>query len=100
MTHTTSVWLVLLTLLLAANLPLVIGRWLAVVPSRAPKMLRLRVGEMLVFGALAIASGLARKQLAGQIAPRAWAFYVVSGALFLKLAFPGVSYRCLYKRNS
>jgi ABC-type dipeptide/oligopeptide/nickel transport system permease component len=99
MTHATSVWLVLLALLLAANLPFVNDRWLAVVPRRAPKTLWIRVGEMLVFYALAIALGLALEQSAGQIAPQGWAFYAVTGALFLTLAFPGFVYRYLYKRK-
>jgi len=100
MTHTTSVWLVLPALLLAANLPFFNERWLAVVPRRAPKTLWMRVGELAVFYALAIALGLALEQSAGQIAPQGWAFYAVTGALFLTLAFPGFVYRYLYKRKT
>ena len=48
MTHTTSVWLVLLALLLAANLPFLNDRWLGVIPRATPKTLWMRVGEMLV----------------------------------------------------
>jgi hypothetical protein len=100
MTHTTSVWLVLLALLLAANLPFVNDRWLAVIPRATPKTLWMRVGEMLVWYALAIALGLALEQSAGQIAPQGWEFYAVTGALFLTLAFPGFVYRYLYKRKN
>lgn len=100
MTHTTSVWLVLLALLLAANLPFVNDRWLAVIPRATPKTLWMRGGEMLVWYALAIALGLALEQSAGQIAPQGWEFYAVTGALFLTLAFPGFVYRYLYKRKN
>jgi hypothetical protein len=100
MTHTTSVWLVLLALLLAANLPFVNDRWLAVIPRATPKTLWMRVGEMLVWYALAVALGLALEQSAGQIAPQGWEFYAVTGALFLTLAFPGFVYRYLYKRKN
>ena len=100
MTHTTSVWLVLLALLLAANLPFVNKRWLAVIPRRAPKTLWMRVGELVACHALAIALGLALEQSAGQIAPQGWAFYAVTSALFLTLAFPGFVYRYLYKRKN
>ena len=99
MTHTASVWLVLLALLLAANLPFVNNRWLAVIPRLAPKPLWMRVGELLVCYALAIGLGLVLEQSAGQIAPQGWEFYAVTGALFLTLAFPGFVYRYLYKRK-
>ena len=100
MTHTTSVWLVLLALLLAANLPFINERWLAVIPRGAPKTLWMRVGELLVWYTLAIVFGLALEQSAGQIAPQGWEFYAVTGALFLTLAFPGFVYRYLYKRKN
>jgi hypothetical protein len=99
MTHNTSVWLVLLVLLLAANLPFLNERWLAVIPRRAPKTLWMRVGELLLCYLLAIALGLVLEQSAGQIAPQGWEFYAVTGALFLTLAFPGFVYRYLYKRK-
>lgn len=99
MTHNTSVWLVLLVLLLAANLPFLNERWFAVIPRRAPKTLWMRVGELLLCYLLAIALGLALEQSAGQIASQGWEFYAVTGALFLTLAFPGFVYRYLYKRK-
>ena len=99
MTHNTSVWLVLLVLLLAANLPFLNERWFAVIPRRTPKTLWMRVGELLLCYGLAIALGLALEQSAGQIAPQGWEFYAVTGALFITLAFPGFVYRYLYKRK-
>jgi hypothetical protein len=60
----------------------------------------MRVGELVVCYALAIALGLVLEQSAGQIAPQGWEFYAVTGALFLTLAFPGFVYRYLYKRKN
>ena len=99
MTHTTSVWLVLLALLLAANLPFVNERWLAVIPRSAPKTLWMRVGELAVCYALAIALGLVLEQSAGQIAPQGWEFYAITGTMFLTFAFPGFVYRYLLRRH-
>lgn len=99
MNHTLSVWLVLITALLAANLPFVNNRWLAVIPRHETKTLWLRVGELFVFYLLVGAFGLALEQSAGQIYPQGWEFYATTGALFLTLAFPGFVYRYLFKRR-
>lgn len=99
MTHTLSVWLVLLAALLAANVPFINDRWLAVIARSAPKTLGMRVGELLVCYLLVGALGLALEQSAGQIAPQRWEFYATTGALFLTLAFPGFVYRYLFKRR-
>ncbi len=99
MTHTSSVWLVLIAAFIAANLPFINERWLAVWPRRAPKTLWMRVGELLVWYALVGALGVALEHYAGQIAPQGWEFYAVTGSLFLTLAFPGFVYRYLYHRR-
>lgn len=99
MTHTLSVWLVLIAALIAANLPFVNNRWLAVIPRNQPKTLWLRVGELFVCYLLVGVFGLALEQSAGQIYPQGWEFYATTGALFLTLAFPGFVYRYLFKRR-
>lgn len=99
MNHTLSVWLVLIAALLAANLPFVNNRWLAVIPRQEPKTLWLRVGELFVCYLLVGVFGLALEQSAGQIYPQGWEFYATTGALFLTLAFPGFVYRYLFKRR-
>jgi len=99
MDQTASVWLVLVSALIAANLPFVNDRWLAVIPRAQPKSLGLRLLELLVFYGLVGALGLALEQHAGQIAPQGWEFYATTGALFLTLAFPGFVYRYLFKRR-
>jgi hypothetical protein len=99
MTHTFSVWLVLATALLAANLPFINNRWLAVLPRKDPKTLWLHLGELVVFYFLVGGFGLVLEQSAGQIYPQRWEFYATTGALFLTLAFPGFVYRYLFKRR-
>jgi hypothetical protein len=99
MTHTFSVWLVLITALVAANLPFLNDRWLAVLPRRAPKTLWMRVGELVLLYFVVGALGLVLERDAGQIAPQSWEFYATTGALFLTLAFPGFVYRYLYRRR-
>ena len=100
MTHQTSVWLVLFAALVAANLPFLNDRWLALIPRAKPKTLGMRVAELFVCYALVGALGLALEQDAGQIYPQGWEFYATTGALFLTLAFPGFVYRYLFKRRT
>ncbi|HAX20458.1 MAG TPA: DUF2818 domain-containing protein [Hydrogenophaga sp.] len=99
MTHSMSVWLVLLAALVGANLPFLNDRWLAVIPRKLPKTLGMRVGELVVCYLLVGALGLALEQSAGQIYPQGWEFYATTAALFLTLAFPGFVYRYLYHRR-
>ncbi|MDP3835990.1 MAG: DUF2818 family protein [Hydrogenophaga sp.] len=99
MTHTFSVWLVLIAAFVAANLPFINERWLAVLPRRAPKTLWMRVAELVLLYFLVGALGLALEQYAGQIAPQRWEFYATTGALFITLAFPGFVYRYLYRHR-
>jgi hypothetical protein len=99
MTHTLSVWLVLLAAAVGANLPFVSERLLAVIPWKQPKTLWLRLGELIVCYLLVGALGLALEQSAGQIAPQGWEFYATTATLFLTLAFPGFVYRYLFKRH-
>jgi len=99
MTHTFSVWLVLIAALFAANVPFFNNRWLALIPRKEPKTLWMRVGELFVCYLIVGAFGLALEQSAGQIYPQGWEFYATTGALFLTLAFPGFVYRYLFKRR-
>lgn len=99
MDQTASVWLVLISALIAANLPFVNNRWLAVIPRALPKPLGIRLAELGVFYLLVGGVGLALEQRAGQIAPQGWEFYATTAALFLTLAFPGFVYRYLLKRR-
>jgi Protein of unknown function (DUF2818) len=98
--QTASIWTVLLIALLAANLPFINERLLALVPAFGPvKPLAARLAELIVlyFGVVGI--GLLFESRVGQIAPQGWEFYAVTGSLFLVLAFPGFIWRYLLKHR-
>ena len=99
MTQSASVWLVVLLALLAANLPFISNRLLTVIALKSPKNLATRLAE-LVFWYLVIGLlGLYLEQRAGQIAPQGWEFYAITGTLFITFAFPGFTYRYLFKHR-
>ena len=86
---------------IAANLPFVNHRVLAIGPQLQPrKGLLLRIAEMLVLYFVVGCLGLLLEKRAGQIAPQGWEFYAITGTLFLTFAFPGFTYRYLFKRRS
>ena len=99
MNQTASVWLILLLALLMANLPFISNRLFSVYRLSAPKNLAVRLAEMLVWYLLLGALGLYLEQRNGQIAPQGWEFYAITGTLFLTFAFPGFTYRYLFKRS-
>lgn len=100
MSQGASVWVVLLVALVAANLPFVNERVLAVIPlASGRKSLALRLAELVVLYFVAGGLGLLFERRVGQIAPQGWEFYAVTGALFIVLAFPGFTWRYLLKRR-
>lgn len=96
-----SVWLLIALAALAANLPFVNHRLLAVFPLRggAAKSLAIRLAELVFWYFVVGGLGLLLEQAAGQIYPQGWEFYAVTGALFLTLAFPGFVFRYLVRRG-
>ena len=100
MTQTASVWVVVLVALLLANLPFVSNRLFAVLALKSHKNLATRLAEMVVWYFVAGGLGLFLEQSAGQIAPQGWGFYAITGALFITFAFPGFTYRYLFKHRS
>ncbi|MES2686465.1 MAG: DUF2818 family protein [Pseudomonadota bacterium] len=99
MTQTASVWLVVALALLAANLPFISNRLLAVFPLTGTKMLAVRLGEMVFWYFVVGGIGLFLEQRAGQIAPQGWEFYAITATLFITFAFPGFVYRYLFKHR-
>ena len=99
MTQTASVWLVVLLALLAANLPFASNRLFAVYALQQPKNLAVRLGEMVVWCFVVGGLGLYLEQRTGQIAPQGWEFYAITGALFITFAFPGFTWRYLFKHR-
>jgi len=99
MSQTLSIWLVIVLALVAANLPFINHRLLAVVPVTWPKGLAVRLAELVVMYFIVGGIGLLLEKRMGQIAPQGWEFYAVTAALFLTLAFPGFVYRYLLRRR-
>ena len=86
--------------LAVANVPFISNRLFAVYTLKSPKNLAVRLGELVVWYLLAGGIGLYLEQRTGQIAPQGWEFYAITGTLFLTFAFPGFTYRYLFKHRS
>ncbi|GAA6142045.1 DUF2818 family protein [Hydrogenophaga sp. 5NK40-0174] len=99
MSSASSVWIVLLAAIVAANLPFLSNRWMLVVPARPSKPLWGRLLELVVWYFLVGGIGLFLEQTSGQIYPQGWEFYATTVALFVTLAFPGFVMRYLFKRH-
>jgi hypothetical protein len=99
MSQTASVWLVVVLALLAANLPFISNRLLAVFRLAQPKALAIRLAEMVFWYFMVGGLGLFLEQRLGQIAPQGWEFYAITGTLFITFAFPGFVYRYLFKHR-
>ncbi len=99
MSQSAAVWALVLLALVAANLPFLNDRLLAVVALKFPKNLGIRLLELVLLYFLVGGLGLLLEQRAGRIAPQGWEFYAITGTLFLTLAFPGFVYRYLYQRH-
>ena len=100
MSQTGSVWLVVLLAFLTANLPFVHARLLLVFALKSPKNLAVRLAELVVWYFLTGLLGLLLEQRLGQIAPQGWEFYAITGALFITFAFPGFTWRYLFKHRA
>jgi len=99
MTQTASVWVVVLLALVLANLPFFSDRLLAVVRLATPKNLAVRLAEMVAGYLISGAVGLWLEQRQGQIAPQGWEFYAITGTLFITFAFPGFTWRYIFKHR-
>jgi hypothetical protein len=97
MSQTAQIWAVVLLALLAANLPFLTERFMAVVRLASGKNLALRLVELVLWYFIVGLIARALEYQAGQVAPQGWEFYTITGALFLTFAFPGFAYRYLFK---
>jgi hypothetical protein len=97
MSQTAQVWAVVLLALLAANLPFLTERFMAVVRLNGGKNLALRLVELVLWYFIVGLIARALEHQAGQVAPQGWEFYTITGSLFLTFAFPGFAYRYLFK---
>lgn len=99
MSQTASIWLVVLVGFIAANLPFITNRLFVILTLKTPKNLALRFAELVGFYFLTGLLGMLLEQRAGQIAPQGWEFYAITGALFITFAFPGFTWRYLFKHR-
>lgn len=100
MSQQLSIWLLILLAVLAANLPFLNERVLAVWPLRGRhKLLGVRLLELVLWYLIVGGIGLALEQRAGQVFPQGWQFYAITAALFLTFAFPGFVFRYLVRRR-
>ena len=99
MTQTVSVWLVVGLALLAANLPFISNRLLLVYRLASPKILAVRLLELVLWYFVVGGIALLLEQRVGQIAPQGWEFYAITGTLFITFAFPGFVFRYLFKHR-
>lgn len=97
--HSAEVWLVLLTAVVAANLPFVSERRLIVGPLRGAKPWGWRLLELLLMALLTLGVGFLLEARIGQRQPQNWEFYAAGGCLFLTLAFPGFVWRVLRRTH-
>ncbi len=100
MTQSGFIWLVILAACIAANLPFINQRVLAVGPALAPhKKLLIRLTELVVLYFLVGGLAWFLENRVSQRAPQGWEFYAITGSLFITLAFPGFVYRYLVPRR-
>jgi hypothetical protein len=96
----TSVTLVIILALVAANWPFLTHKLFGLIPLKTPKSLALRLLELVVLFFAVGGVALLLEQRLGQIAPQKWEFYAIAATVFLTFAFPGFVWRYLLKRKS
>lgn len=96
---TPAIAILLVLALVAANLPFMVERLLLVVPLRRGKHLAWHMLELAVFYFLVGGASLLLERQLGQPHPQNWEFYAVTACLFLVFAFPGFTYRYLWRKR-
>ncbi len=94
-----SAWFVILLAALAANLPFLNERFLAVLPlSRPVKPVWMRLVELMLLYLLVGLIAFLLEGRIGRVHSQGWQFYAVTLCLFLVLAFPGFVMRYLRRK--
>lgn len=95
-----SAWFVILLAALAANLPFLNERFLAVLPlSRPVKPVWMRLVELMLLYLLVGLIAFLLEGRIGRVHSQGWQFYAVTLCLFLVLAFPGFVMRYLRRKQ-
>ncbi|MFN7836080.1 MAG: DUF2818 family protein [Burkholderiaceae bacterium] len=95
--QTLSSCAIALIFLLLANTPFVWKRFLWVICLKKSKSIGMQLIELLSFYVLSGLIAYAVESWFGQAHEQGWAFYVVTGCLFLVAAYPGFIYRYLWR---
>lgn len=102
MNQSAAVWLLILLAVVAANLPFINERLLAVVSVKSfaegIKPFWVRVLELLFWYGVIGLLGMLFERMIGNTFAQRWEFYVTALSLFVVLAFPGFVVRYLLKR--
>jgi hypothetical protein len=102
MNQSAAVWLLILLAVVAANLPFINERLLAVISvkrfAEGIKPFWVRVLELLFWYAVIGLLGMFFERMIGNTFAQRWEFYVTALSLFVVLAFPGFVVRYLLKR--
>ncbi len=99
MGQSSSVWLVIIAAVVAANLPFFTQRLFGVLRLAGGKNLAVRLAELVLMYLIVGGIALLLEQRLGQIAPQGWEFYAITGTLFITLAFPGFVWCYLLKHR-
>lgn len=99
MNQSAAVWVLLGIALFAANLPFLNERLLLVRrPAGGEKSLAWRLLELaLLYCLVGVLARFFEVQAHGSPYPQGWAFYAVTGCLFLVFAYPGFVLRYLWR---
>lgn len=95
MNQSAMVWLLLVLMLLAANLPYVSNRILLLGRRVNPKPFAWRALELALLAGLSLSAGMLFESHLGQRQPQGWEFYAAALCLFVTLGFPGFVWRYL-----
>jgi len=94
-----AVTALLLTALVAANLPFLLERiFFVIAPKNTHKALGWRVLELVVLYFLVGGVAYLLQRRIGPVQHQNWEFYAVTACLFLVMAYPGFVYRYLWRR--
>ncbi|MDY7544769.1 DUF2818 family protein [Glaciimonas sp. CA11.2] len=102
MNVSSSSWIVIFLALLAANLPFVNERLLALIPLK-PGVIKpawARLIELFVWYFIVGGIAYLLESRIGNRFTQDWEFFAVTGCLFLVFAFPGYVHRYLRKKRS
>ncbi len=94
-----AVTALLLTALVAANLPFLLERiFFVIVPKDSHKALGWRALELIVLYFVVGGVGYMLQRKIGPVQHQNWEFYAVTACLFLVMSYPGFVYRYLWRR--